>query len=283
MSFVNALMSKWWVPRLVAGGLLTVVGIYTAEAQVQRVVPGARAPHEKRGILHSYHRSLENAKRSNVPAAKPGDLPRIGDTYKLWITKRRFLSRQAGDVISGINGPVPQTFELLCYNGQAVGPIIRVKRAEKFKIHVKNDVHGSVDPGVDPADTKTAENDHGLCTTNLHTHGLHVSPSGKSDNIFRQIEPGKDFTFEYKIGDTHPAGTFWYHPHKHGSTAYQLSNGLSGALIVEGTESNDLDQNPQILATRKNEQVVVLQSYTFGTYVDLLHNKIVGFIDASGI
>lgn len=154
----------------------------------------------------------------------------------------------------------------------------------KFKIKVTNAMHGAVDPGVDPADSTvpnveaTAENIHGLCTTNLHTHGLHVSPAGKSDNIFRQIEPSDSFTFEYSIPADHPAGTFWYHPHKHGSTAYQLSNGLAGALIVEGGPK-DLGT---LLAKKniKNEQVIVLQTYTFGTYVDLVANQTVGFIDA---
>ena len=50
---------------------------------------------------------------------------------------------------------------------------------------------------------------------------------------FRLIEPQEEFTFEYDIRDDHPSGTFWYHPHKHGSVAYQWSNGVAGALIVE--------------------------------------------------
>jgi FtsP/CotA-like multicopper oxidase with cupredoxin domain/peroxiredoxin len=32
----------------------------------------------------------------------------------------------------------------------------------------------------------------------------------------------------------HPPGTHWYHPHKHGSVAIQVSSGMAGALIVEG-------------------------------------------------
>lgn len=77
---------------------------------------------------------------------------------------------------------------------------------------------------------------HCFNTTNLHSHGLWVSPAGISDNVLRTLPPNKDFTYEYEynIPADHPAGTFWYHPHVHGSTAIQVSSGLAGALIVKG-------------------------------------------------
>jgi FtsP/CotA-like multicopper oxidase with cupredoxin domain len=75
----------------------------------------------------------------------------------------------------------------------------------------------------------------GVDTTNLHTHGLHVSPRGNSDNVFVQICPdGGCFDYQYQIPNNHPAGTLWYHPHKHGSAAVQVANGMAGALIVRG-------------------------------------------------
>src|SRR5262249_47264204 len=77
---------------------------------------------------------------------------------------------------------------------------------------------------------------HGFNTTNLHTHGLHVSPNGNSDNIFLAVDPlvKKQVTYKFAIPADHPAGTFWYHSHKHGSVGYQLASGMAGALIVEG-------------------------------------------------
>jgi FtsP/CotA-like multicopper oxidase with cupredoxin domain/peroxiredoxin len=209
------------------------------------------------------------------------------DTFELTIKKGRFtVYHGAPPKVSPHD--VPPVFDLFSYSDPpecAVGPTIRVKPGMKFKIKVTNAMHGAPDPGADPNDSTmpnvqaTAENIHGLRTTNLHTHGLHVSPAGNGDNIFRQIEPGDSFTFEYTIPADHPAGTFWYHPHKHGSTAYQLSNGLAGALIVEGDRPTDLDSLQAIKDMK--ERVVVLQTYTFGTYVDLVRNQTVGFIDAS--
>lgn len=85
---------------------------------------------------------------------------------------------------------------------------------------------------------------HCFNTTNLHSHGLWVSPAGISDNVLRTLPPNKTFTYEYEynIPLDHPAGTFWYHPHVHGSTAIQVASGLAGALIVKG------DRVPQLAA-----------------------------------
>ena len=71
-------------------------------------------------------------------------------------------------------------------------------------------------------------------TINMHTHGLHVSPAGNSDNVLLNIAPQTEFPYEYNLPADHPAGTFWYHAHRHGSTAVQVASGASGVLIVEG-------------------------------------------------
>lgn len=84
-------------------------------------------------------------------------------------------------------------------------------------------------------------------TTNLHTHGLHVSPQGNGDNIYVEVLPkgtaaryanGQssfvgEFNYVYDIKN-HTPGTFWYHPHRHGSVAVQVASGAAGALIVRG-------------------------------------------------
>ena len=36
-------------------------------------------------------------------------------------------------------------------------------------------------------------------------------------------------------------GTHWYHAHKHGSTAINVMEGMSGAFIIEGKYDDDLD------------------------------------------
>ena len=74
-------------------------------------------------------------------------------------------------------------------------------------------------------------------TTNLHLHGLHVSPSPYDaatgtcgDNIRCTVRPGSELTFTAAIPDDHPTGTFWYHPHVHSTTALQVG-GLMAATL----------------------------------------------------
>ncbi|GGM62944.1 hypothetical protein GCM10012275_37040 [Longimycelium tulufanense] len=79
-------------------------------------------------------------------------------------------------------------------------------------------------------------------TTNIHTHGLQVSPNDPADNIFLKLSPGHSHQYEYEIPDDHPAGLFWYHPHHHGSTTHQSWEGLTAPMIVEG----DIDEVPEL-------------------------------------
>jgi len=99
------------------------------------------------------------------------------------------------------------------YNGTSPGPTLHVRPGDLLRIHLVN---------------------HLPQATNLHTHGLHVSPQGAGDNPFVTVEPGGRFDYAIRIPADHPAGTFWYHPHHHGQVADQIFAGLAGALIVDG-------------------------------------------------
>lgn len=109
----------------------------------------------------------------------------------------------------------------LTYNGSTPGPTLRLR----------------------PGDLLTLTLDNRLDTpTNLHTHGLHVSPEGDSDNIFVMVEAGQSRTYRYQIPVDHPSGTFWYHPHHHGEVAPQVFGGMAGAIIIEDA----IDQHPNL-------------------------------------
>jgi L-ascorbate oxidase len=111
-------------------------------------------------------------------------------------------------------------------DGDFVAPPIRVKPGQRLRVRLDNRL-----PACSAEETKS-----GSCPndTNLHTHGLWVSPAGNSDNVMISIPPGGSFDYDFHIPDEHPAGTFWYHPHRHGSGMFQLGSGMAGALIVEG-------------------------------------------------
>jgi FtsP/CotA-like multicopper oxidase with cupredoxin domain/peroxiredoxin len=125
------------------------------------------------------------------------------------------------------------------YNGGLVGPVIRTRPGHKLLVHLVNKLPvaaADIDPLINPKDDHFVEVPHGFNTTNLHTHGLHVSPNEPGDHVFLQIDPlvKKEYQYTFDIRDDHPAGTFWYHAHNHGSVALQLASGMAGALIVEG-------------------------------------------------
>lgn len=99
------------------------------------------------------------------------------------------------------------------YDGQLPGPTLIAQPGDTLRIFLANSLGGQI--------------------TNLHTHGLHVSPSGNSDNVFIHIEPGDSFQYEIAIPDDHPVGLYWYHPHHHGNSMQQVAGGLAGAIIID--------------------------------------------------
>jgi FtsP/CotA-like multicopper oxidase with cupredoxin domain len=119
---------------------------------------------------------------------------------------------------------------LRSYGGCLTGPLVDTKPGNTLRILLRNDLDAK-DPTCSPNMPPGPE-----CfnTVNMHFHGLHVSPSGNSDNVLLNIAPQTNFEYEVNIPFDHPSGTFWYHPHRHGSTAIQVASGASGALIVRG-------------------------------------------------
>jgi FtsP/CotA-like multicopper oxidase with cupredoxin domain len=75
-------------------------------------------------------------------------------------------------------------------------------------------------------------------TTNLHFHGMNVSPTcGQDDVVHTMIQPGDTFTYDVQIPQDEPPGLYWYHPHPHGFSEGQVQGGAAGALIVEGIQN----------------------------------------------
>lgn len=176
------------------------------------------------------------------------------------------------------------------YNGTVPGPTFRVKGSQDLEVFLLNSLTGNNGHYAVKSDSRNVHGDtrldpstvdwqikghlygpHQQNTTNLHTHGLHISPgkfestSGHesdevhSDNVLLRIIPYHDYVnrvlrgngpalmdneivamARYKFhlprpdGTPHYAGTHWYHPHPHGATFDQVAGGMAGFLIVEG-------------------------------------------------
>ncbi|MFN8040852.1 MAG: multicopper oxidase family protein [Acidimicrobiales bacterium] len=126
----------------------------------------------------------------------------------------------------------------LAFNGAVPGPTLRVHPGDTLRITLRNELG-------EP--------------TNLHTHGLHVSPEGTGDDVFVMVDPGGSHRYEYQIPADHPPGLFWYHPHHHGTVAGQVSAGMAGAIVV--------DDGTTIPAT---ERILVLSDPRIGSTAAVL-------------
>lgn len=124
------------------------------------------------------------------------------------------------------------------FNGSLPGPTLRLRAGDTLRVRMTNNIR---------------------TPTNLHVHGLHVSPRGNGDNPFVSIDPGQSFDYEFALPADHPPGTYWYHPHRHGYVADQLASGLYGAIVVE-------DPDPVPVS---RERVLVISDLSLQTNGDL--------------
>lgn len=53
--------------------------------------------------------------------------------------------------------------------------------------------------------------------------------------MFLHIGPDQTFTYQVTVPERH-VGLFWFHPHAHGNVDQQIIGGLSGGILVEGSE-----------------------------------------------
>ncbi len=204
--------------------------------------------------------SIGRAAAAQTPGATPVaqasiELPQPGSIKSADGVLAVTLTAMPGVVEMGVPSPVTT----LTYDGVVPGHTWDVQPGDTLKIDLVNNLPEL--PG-DPNMSMTRP--HEWTTTNIHTHGLHVSPSGNSDNIFLEIPPGGSQEYEISIPKDHPGGLFWYHPHKHGGVCQQVRAGMAGALIVRG----EIDDVPEVRAAK--EQVMVLQAIELGDDYQLL-------------
>jgi FtsP/CotA-like multicopper oxidase with cupredoxin domain len=117
------------------------------------------------------------------------------------------------NVAKGTTSVAGVTVEALTYNGSFLPPLLRMEPGDHVRITLVNQLEEG---------------------TNLHTHGLHVSPVSPGDNVLITIPAGETYVYEYDLPDDHAPGTYWYHSHQHGSSEGQVFAGLSGIIEVGG-------------------------------------------------
>jgi FtsP/CotA-like multicopper oxidase with cupredoxin domain len=129
--------------------------------------------------------------------------------------------------------------------GYAESPTLRLNPGDQLQLNVTDDIASSGAESMSAMDMSSPPGaicgDGGTATlnsTNVHFHGLNIPPTCHQDDVLTTlIQPGSSgFQYGIKIPATEPPGLYWYHPHVHGFTEFQVNGGAAGALIVEGME-----------------------------------------------
>lgn len=99
--------------------------------------------------------------------------------------------------------------ELWTYNGSLPGPEIRVRRGERVRVRLVNELD---------------------VPTSIHWHGIRIANAmdGVTGLTQDPVPPGETFEYDFVAPD---AGTYWYHAHTRSWN--QVARGLYGPLIVE--------------------------------------------------
>lgn len=105
------------------------------------------------------------------------------------------------------------TTDVFAYNGQVPGPTLMVREGDRVVVHFRNAL---------------------AVPTTVHWHGLHI-PASADGSPFHPVPPGAqhDYVFTLPRGS---AGTYWYHPHPHHETGYQVAKGLYGAIVIKAAD-----------------------------------------------
>ena len=119
--------------------------------------------------------------------------------------------------------------DAFAFNGETVAPIIRASPGDTLKITYINDLPAK--------STESCAPNPCMDMTNLHFHGLTVSPNAPQDDVLTMLAmPGQVLHYSVEIPRDHEPGLFWYHTHPHGESERQVLDGMSGAIVIEGIE-----------------------------------------------
>ena len=121
-----------------------------------------------------------------------------------------------------------RTVQTYGYSGGVPGPTLQVSPGDMLRIALTNRLEQP---------------------TNLHVHGLHVSPQGNGDNVFLSVAPGETFVYEHRLPDDHPPGTYWYHP----TTAWSPTRSTAASMAQSSSRTPPGSRSPGLPRTRPGD------------------------------
>ncbi len=145
-------------------------------------------------------------------------------TYaSIWAGKKTHLLKFVGEVVEGRKSALRDS-------GSFLGPTLDFVQGEKIRILFENKL---------------------LEPTIVHWHGM-IVPEAADGHPLLAVPKGGSYTYEFQV--TNNPGTYWYHPHPHGRTGFQVYFGLAGALIVRDPNEANLG-----LPQGDDEHLLVIQ------------------------
>jgi FtsP/CotA-like multicopper oxidase with cupredoxin domain len=108
------------------------------------------------------------------------------------------------------------------YSASLFPPVLKVEPGDTMRVRLVNTMN--------PALFSDTAGSH---ITNLHFHGLAVSPRAPGDEVIHTAV-AVDSTYEYRVQlpSDHAQGLFWYHPHTHPGSYGQVKAGMAGVISI---------------------------------------------------
>ncbi len=133
-------------------------------------------------------------------------------------------------------------------------PVIRVRRGQRLRVHFDNALpEASI----------------------VHWHGLNIVQRMDGHPMYA-IDPGQRYVYEFEVGNR--AGSYWFHPHPHERTSWQVYQGMTGMLLI-----SDEEEDAAQLPAGEQDLALVIQDRSFDGGNQLVylnntrHNWMMGF------
>jgi FtsP/CotA-like multicopper oxidase with cupredoxin domain len=148
---------------------------------------------------HAHGRTNEGGVRSTQ-----GPAVLVNESARPGVVEVRLTAAPAR--LSLIEGVETNVF---AFNGRIPGPMLDVREGDSVIVHFRNDL---------PEEST------------VHWHGLHL-PVDSDGSPLNPVPPGGERIYAFRLLPG-SAGSYWYHPHPHHRTGYQVAKGLYGGIIV---------------------------------------------------
>jgi bilirubin oxidase len=115
--------------------------------------------------------------------------------------------------------------------------------------------------------------------TTIHWHGMHV-PAMADGGPHQEISPGSTWSPSFRVFND--AGTYWYHPHGHGTTELHVTKGIAGMIIVRDSAEAayvlprryGVDDFPLVVQAKAFDVLHQLAAYTMDDSIIMVNGTI---------